>query len=314
MNYKFDLERGSYNWTTLFSAISLPQFHQVAEFLDFPIPISADLRQLAHDFAFSYYEMIMNRPDLEGYRAFQKLVNAPVPETVSFDLFKGAPIEDTNKTFYERLNRLYLNTFHHLEAMGVAEEIYRWGKQTRNHYHGLRPDIDHLSDFSSLEYWLLVLRNWAGVEWLAHNMSWKAGDEIGSWTSLISKLAHILTYNSNIEERFAQLNRLPLPNTAHTIQTMILNHEAQILHFLEIVQGLEDVPSSIWEQFCRNTYTWIKLEGRHRLNLKAWLQIYDLLSLDEIHILEEWMRQHQDDYSRLKVPLPDFRAILYGID
>jgi hypothetical protein len=316
MNYEFDLERGIFTWVDVFSALSLPQFHKVAEFLDFPVPVSAELRQIAHDFTLSFFMLIMNHPDDEGYYALQRLLNASVPETLSINLLEGLPTENTDDAFFEREKGLFARTFNYLEVIGIAEEIYRWGRQTQTYYRDIAGQ-KHYFDFEALDQWFHRLRRWALLEWLTHNLNWKQGDNIGVWTDVINTFAPIHTRNATIEESYAQLHEFPLPDAAYLIQTIVLDHDAQMIQLIKITHEMKSASQSLWEDFLTRSHAkaaWLRSEGVHRLNLKAWLQIYDLLSLDEMHILEEWMRQHQDDYSRLKVPLPDFRAILYGID
>jgi hypothetical protein len=105
----------------------------------------------------------------------------------------------------------------------------------------------------------------------------------------------------------------PLAVTSKSIiQRDVLHYETQILQTKVKVDQFVSDPKSAWEEFVFKRALggeWIIQEWKMRLNIQAWRRISKTLSSDEMHILERWALQHQEQFRGVKVSLPDFRTL-----
>lgn len=125
MIYKLDSTPYSlYPWKKIFASFSIQQFGQIYNRLAFPFAPSDNLRQLAH--AFVLADAVMRRnPDNET--ALNAILNDSNIAKISNKLVENvAP--DTPLLAMQEI--LFANMFAHLEKMGYAELIYRWGRET----------------------------------------------------------------------------------------------------------------------------------------------------------------------------------------
>jgi hypothetical protein len=283
-------------WRDVFFCLSIKQFSQAYDVLDFPFVPPEDLRQVAHDFAFMLEVMMRN----EEYAIhLENLLRNN--ETAALNLLEFTTPEDS---YPKRRDALFENTFSHLERLGYAEAVYHWGKQFHSYYKYAHRQ--KYLDFYVLRTLRLLLRFWAVEESLKQPVSTEHELYSSDWEEFIARWSPV--YANSI------LVPLELSKTSRTtLQAIMLHHETKEMKLRETMDRVRASPKSLWEDYALyagGAYLSIVLEGRFRIDLREWKLIVDALSVDEIHILEQWAlqnngRRHLD----LRVPFPDFSIL-----
>jgi hypothetical protein len=102
-------------WTHIFWCLSIKQFSQVYEYLDFPFDPPESVRQIAHDYSLTWFMMRQG----EDYAHVREILRS-TGETSSIDLLEGG---SPNDSFVQRRNMLFTNTFAHLERVGCRSHL-----------------------------------------------------------------------------------------------------------------------------------------------------------------------------------------------
>jgi hypothetical protein len=275
--------------------LSIRQFRQVYEELEFPFDPPADVRELAHDFGFTYETL---SPNSEYAALLENLLRHG--EVTTYDLLEDTSPDDS---YPKRRDALFTNTFTQLERIGYAEAIYAWGKQTRTYLK--YTDRQRYIDSDALDGWCNLLREWAVLEWVKQPTS--LTDSHQHWDKLIAKFAPIY------ERVNLTLEHLPLSLVSRTrLLEIVLHHETRKQALYSTTDQIMAFPKSLWEEFALGpggSYTSFQLEGRHRINLREWSTILNALSVDDIYILDQWALKDTYRWRKLKIPLPDFRTL-----
>lgn len=268
-------------WIYIFVSLSVDQFEKIYDMLDFPFPPRKDLRQIAKDFVI--IEEI-NRGN-------------SVPDAASTDLLQGIA---STTSYVERREALFINMFEYLEKKGYAELIYDWGKHTHPFYPFRKVQV--------LAAWCHLLREWTVLESVRQSASFENKLYSNEWNMVVTKFAPIYSESS------ITLEPLLLPSaTCAKLQEIVIRSEASQLRLEATMDQIILSPQSVWEDFALRHgagNTWIRLEGHFRINLREWKSIVDVISTDEMNVLEEWIIHHKSQNSNLVVPMPDFDVSL----
>lgn len=281
MHYKLNidtLDDPLYPWTHIFWSLSIKQFRQVYNNLEFPFNPSESVQQIAHDFAFTW-DLMNRNPEYTTIR--KAVLGDPQASLLSIDLLKGTNRDDT---YLKRCNALFTNTFIHLENMGFAESIYSWGRQT----HGFHK----FSDIQALSALWYPLIGGVIVRSLAKPLSYESLSHSTEWGNFVSR------YASNYTNSYLTFEDLPLSDISHNLlQTIILKRQEKKTQLENVINILKLTPTNIWEDFALRRGTariWITLEGSFRVNLHTWNTIINTLSTNEVNILEKWVLSYKD--------------------
>jgi hypothetical protein len=278
-------------WLYIFNSLSIKQFCQVHDKLDFPFCPPEAVRQFAHDFVLTYE--LMNR-NAEHEHALEPLLRDG--ETTTFNLLEGI---SSDTRYEEKREGLFSNSFTILEQLGYADMIYIWGKQTQ--------DFHESANIQSLRAMCRLLRQWAVIEWLNQRIS--PLHELFSVDRERVVLQYAPTYTRSTFP-IAPLEPLELSEESlAALQVIILDHESKQLGFRNTMDEIRNSSRSTWEDFALRAGAadvWMRLEGYFRIDLREWKTILDNLSQPEKHILEQWALLHKDQERDLRLPLPDF--------
>jgi hypothetical protein len=96
-----------------------------------------------------------------------------------------------------------------------------------------------------------------------------------------------------------------------SLQAVILSDEAQYRQLGIQMKEIEHSPKNYWDRWVFNRLqvgAWIFIESDRILCIRKWNTIFDLLTPDEIKILENWLHQNLQKMGYLHFPpLVDFR-------
>jgi hypothetical protein len=266
-------------WIYIFGGLSIPQFSQVFEDLNFPIKPTEVLRQLAHDFVIGYHTNLGN----------------PIKASASIDLLEGVSLNDA---LDKRVDVLFANTFSRLEQMGYAEFIYAWGKNTADYF-------NH-EDVQQLAAWCRLLLKWAVLEQVNNPVSPDHEAYSTEWEIVIAKWLPI--YTRTPPEPFIKRTLAPLilsKEARLNLMKIVLQFEAKRERVEATLEQMLAAEKSEWEDFMLRSggvWLWMKGEGRSQKNLAELNLIAEKLSANEIVILNEWALA--DTYHKIKMPLP----------
>jgi hypothetical protein len=300
MNYEFNLERTPMllPWYHVFQMLSIQQFCQVYDLLDFPFCPPDDLRQIAHDFVLILGVMMGDKGERTGALSWLKVL-LHYGETVSVYLLHGTP---PDAPYEEKRDALFKNTFTTLERLGYANVVYEWGKETdiylkyANH--------EKYLFISSLSSWCTKLKHWDTAIRRPPKPPAPPEPKIytDEWWELMEKRP----------KRFVKPEKplLLSDNSRKALQDIIQEFEARKTRIETTINQFMEAPKSRWEEYIlkwRLGNMRMRHEGQMRINLQQWGAILDTLSPEDMNILNEWAIQYQDESPRFKVPLPDFR-------
>jgi hypothetical protein len=299
MNYELDSKRKIYPWVKAFMAVSISQFSQVSDKLDFPFPIKQanHIQGIAHDFAFTY-AMLTKNP--EHIKAIESLLENT--ETSSIDVMKGL---STNASFAEKLDTLFTNTFSVLEQMGYADEIYNWCVNTLTYYKLM--DNQKYQEVQSLIACFRLFGNGVILDWLEKLKSDTNVQNNVKWKPLIEQYRPFLRQNPpQFTNNF--FNDLALSEDGNTIlREIVLNHETSKFQLGTTIDEIKGASESRWDEYALYNWGavhWIRLEGQYRINQNAWAKIQSALSKDDLYQLKEWINQQPYYFTVRDLPLP----------
>lgn len=263
-------------WQGIFSIISLEQFGEIHEVLDFPIEPTFEIQSIARGFVKTAF-------------SFQGFNDAAPPGSINFSERLPSDLQ-----YKERQFALFELTFSSLEALGVGRPIYNWSldslyfqrvdkKTIISAYHFLYSWIAANHQFipDGLDSSALreLLDEWRTPHWarIAENMA----------PMPLSKDSQIKLYkivlNCTLAQEHVQAIRLTLKETAITPWD-------QLVYF----HGLSD------GAFLSN-------EARYRLSISLWRTIRQQFSSEEVADIEHWMLGRVDNMSRgFTIPLPSY--------
>jgi hypothetical protein len=270
-------------WIRIFSSLSMSQFAQVYDFLDFPVFPDEPLRDLARNFSIAEE---LNRGNL-------------VPENTSNNLF--SEILEMG-SYIERRNKLFWGIFDRLEGMGHAEAIYQWGRQTK--------DFQKPAYRDALAAWGRLLREWAIREWqeqpdhYGHDDNTNTREMIDKWISI---------YQSSYQFSPSSLKPLRLsPEALLKVYMIVMQQEQRRFNLEETLIRIGKSPKTAWEKFAFEKGAiggvWLNLEGQFRINLREWTTLYNALSAEEMHQLVQWgleLRDTESSWKALAVPFSE---------
>lgn len=274
-------------WRSVFMSLSINQFTQFYEEFNFPFNPSESLQNIAHDFALT---LEITRRSSDYAHAVENLLRHS--EVVSIDLLEGVEPHDT---YIKRCEILFTNTFKYLTRMHYANEVFSWGKQTQ--------DYSSFADVKAVHAWYELLRKWAILEQLSHPISTAHALYSSDWDDVIIRWSRF--YGK------ATVKPLNLAE-ASELQAIILSQETRRMHLEITLDQAKASPRNLWEDYVLHAGTaggtWIKQEGDFRIGLRVWDMIIKGFSSEEIHTLEEWALQYQDQYPNLKIPFPGIHS------
>lgn len=301
MTYEFSLNVKlgiALAWYRVFSILSVQQFCQVYDLLDFPFCPPDDVRQIAHDFVLIRDVMLGDKGESTGASRWLKVL-LHYGETVSVYLLHGTPPDAPYK---EKRDALFRNTFAYLERLGYAEVVYEWGKHTGSYWqHAHR---ESYSAILCLSDWCIKLKHWDTAMRRPPKPSEPPEPKIytDEWWELMEK-----------RPKWPVKPKKPLllsNNSQKLLQDIIQEFEARKTRLEISINQIMEVPKSRWEEYILKWNlgdTYIRQEGRMRINLHQWAAILDTLSPEDMNILNEWAMQYHEESPRFIVPLPDFR-------
>jgi hypothetical protein len=267
-------------WVHIFFELSIQQFDQVYDLLEFPFKPTEALRQIAKDFALTF--MIFQ--DNEDYRT--AVAHVTSVEAPSVDLFEGIP---SDALYSAKLEGLFTNTFARLEQLRYGNAVYQWGRHNNTFYSD--------PDKRALSAWYRLLARWVIQKWFDSSQLPQCESDGRNWEQILTLLQ---PYYHPSEE---VLKPLPLSDEIlEKLQCEILYHEARRIRLVNITEAFLTTPRSVWEDFALragNADARIPNEGRLRINLKTWQAVVNLLSSDEMLILEQWGSEHRPQPSYL---------------
>jgi hypothetical protein len=283
MPYTLDLSFRSplLPWGHVFWCLSVKQFSRVYEYLDFPFDPPENVRQIAHDFSLTWLMLTHS----EDYNHVRDILRGN-SETSSVDLLEGT---SPNDPFAHRRNTLFTNTFAHLERIGYAEAIYRWGKHTASHYKHKYQTKTQMGLYDMLFPWFLLLRWWTVMEWQKQPIPPSHPLYSNVWDDVLAKYGAF--------QRTFILDLMPLSAESRiALQAIVLNHAARQLQLETITDEIWASSRTVWEDVALRAgaaYTFFKQEGNFRIETRLWHAIENLLSTDELHLLEQWAMENK---------------------
>ena len=235
-------------WSRVFEALSVGQFDLYWKDVGFPFPLPHDLQEIARNFVLAYLI------DL----------GRSIPEQPSIQLRDASNPDDP-------LVMIWNNTFQHLQKLGYADTVYRWGKQTYRNYDGQNNPVADITT------------DWDGL--------------LGRWT---------------LDPTYPEFIPLDLPEQiVLKLQLIVIRNYAKSLQLRLRVEEVKQLRKNTWEQYAFEVLqvgSWLSNEARFVAGVAKWKTIFELLSDEEISMLEKWGEQQFEkmDIHR-SIPLARFK-------
>lgn len=296
-------------------SMTLQQFNQIQNSLAFPLTVDNKLREVANSFSYTH-TLLFNQTEWEAYQTVsvtddgfpinsRREVRSRRRETYQKKSITEVGVPkvdvlvdpDADVTYLERSKQLFDKTFTRLDELQCAEKIYGWGKNTHTYYKLF--DREKSSSIYSQKAWYRVLADWAIGEQLRTPL--QSENIISAWNVIKDELnlsSDDETDNDKFELSLSELS------SARLVESILVIKSEQILS-TKIIDGLILSISSQWEDYVlrRNVVSaWLGNEIDYRLSAKVIDLIMQILSEDEIRLLEAWGLQYKKRYPDLLVP------------
>lgn len=254
----------------MLTLLALPVFDDTYPMLDFPKKPTKKLKQIAWDFSIAYYKVFGDRYYKEETRVALRLYNSPIdPVDGHTNMFLADEImlREPNEATGLMLSAIQIQ----LDQMGWNNSINMWLDEGRDFQ---SPDYP-----TSLLHWTTVLRRWALSETTLETPS---TGELDMFEQVKKRWQHVYD--------LSQIAPLSFPSeTRSKLQATIFEQEYEFLRF---EQTLDDYQRGVKPALERLIFSArFHTEGTYRWCLRSCQTIRQLLSDQEIQILEIWASQ-----------------------
>jgi hypothetical protein len=263
-------------WQGIFSIISLEQFGEIHELLDFPIEPTFEIQSIARGFVKTAYR----------FRGFDDAAPAG-----SINFFERIP---SNLQYKEKQFALFDLAFSSLEELGVGRSIYDWSIDS-SYFQRVDKEII-ISAYHFLYHWIA-----------AHHQLVPDGIDSNVLKELLDE------WQTPHWARVAE-NMAPMPLSKDNqikLYKIVLNCTLAQKHVEEISLALKETAMSPWDELLYfhglSGGAFLSNEARYRLSISLWRTIRQQFSSEEVADIERWMLGRVDNMRRaFTIPLPSY--------
>jgi hypothetical protein len=261
-------------WQGIFSIVSLEQFGEIRELLDFPIEPTLEIQSIARGFVKTAF----------SFQGFDD--RAPAG---SINFFERIP---TNLQYKEKQFALFDLAFSSLEELGVGRPIYDWSLDSLYFQQDNKEII--MSAYRFLHRWI-----GANLQFIPDGLDSNALRELldewrtPHWVSIAEHLAPMpLSKESQIK-----------------LYKIVLNCTLARKHVEEIRLALKEAAITAWDRLLYfrglSGGAFLINEARYRLSISLWRTIRQQFSSEEVADIERWMLGQVDNTTKgFTIPLP----------
>lgn len=214
-------------WVRLFEAISIRQFAEFSDILQFPLRFNDEISGIAKDFVLAYLSYLgRNPPEKPSVAMYDLSIEKPPP------------------------TQIWDNTFLRASALGIANEIYLWGRWDYELETNSRSPLFDVSD------WDLLLIDWA---YDPTNPGFKS---LEIPIEVIGKLE--LVVKKHYE--YSQQVRFQIDTMGKMVDNAWESYVFSELH----------------------TQAWIANRVRRSIQLSKWKAVFSLLTDHQLNVLDLW--------------------------
>lgn len=262
-------------WQGIFSIISLEQFGEIHELLDFPIEPTFEIQSIARGFVKTAHR----------FRGFDDAAPAG-----SIDFSERIP---SDLQYKERQFALFDLAFSSLEALGVGRPIYNWSLDS-----GIFQQVDKeiiMSAYRFLHRWLAANHQFIPVKVDSALKDLLDEWQTPHWVRISENLAPMsLSKDSQIK-----------------LYKIVLDCTLAREHVQAISLTLKETAITPWDQLVYfhglSDGAFLITEARYRLSISLWRTIRQQFTSEEVANIEQWMLGQVDNTTKgFTIPLPSY--------